>query len=108
MKKFRFLFLGLIFLGIVVSSFIYISQPVHTQEIKPVDQGITITDLTIKEDHEVLKVDITFPLIQGVKDKQVEKKINQIIREDILNFKNQLQMGSEEYLQSATRMKNGR
>ena len=101
MKKLLFLFLGLIFLGIVVSSFIYVSMPVQAQETKPIDQEITITEQTIKEDHEAFKVDITFPLVQGVKDKQVEKKINQIIREDILNFKNQLKTESEEYLQSA-------
>jgi len=100
-KKSFFLFLPLIFLGLMASSFIYTSVLVQAQETKPIDQEITITDLTIKENHEILKVDITFPLVQGVKDKQVEKKINQIIREDILNFKNQLQTESEEYLQSA-------
>jgi len=101
MKKTFFLFLRLIFLGIITSSFIYMSVLVQAQETKPIDQEITITDKIIKEDHEVLKVDMTFPLVQGVKDKQVEEKINQIIREDILNFKNQLQTESEEYLQSA-------
>jgi len=101
MKKLLFLFLGLIFLGIVVSSFIYVSMPVQAQETKPINQEITITDLTIKEDHEALEVNIVFPLVQDVKDKQVEEKINQIIQEDILNFKNQLQTESEEYLQSA-------
>ena len=101
MKKLLFLFLGLIFLRIVVSSFIYVSMPVQAQETKPINQGITITDLTIKEDHEALEVNIVFPLVQDVKDKQVEEKINQIIQEDILNFKNQLQTESEEYLQSA-------
>lgn len=101
MKKYLFLFLPLIFLGIAVSSFIYVSVPIQAQETKPINQEITITDLTIKEDHEALEVNILFPLVQDVKDKQVEEKINQIIREDILNFKNQLQTESEEYLQSA-------
>ena len=101
MKKLLFLFLPLIFLGLMISSFIYLSAPIQAQETKLMAQEITITDMVIKEDHEALKVDIVFPLVQGVKDKQVEEKINQIIREDILNFKNQLQTESEEYLQSA-------
>jgi len=101
MKKLLFLFLGLIFLGIAVSSFIYVSVPIQAQETKPINQEITITDLTIKENHEALEVNIVFPLVQDVKNKQVEEKINQIIQEDILNFKNQLQTESEEYLQSA-------
>jgi len=101
MKKLFFLFLRLIFLGIIVSAFIYTTTLAQAKEIKPIDQEIIITDLAIKEDHEALKVDMLFPLVQGMKGKQVEEKINQIIQEDILNFKNQLQTESEEYLQSA-------
>jgi hypothetical protein len=101
MKKIFLLFLKLIFLGIAASSFIYINVPIQSQEIKPISQEITITDIKIKEDHEALKVDMVFPLIQGIKDMQVEEKINQTIKKDVLNFKNQLQTESEEYLQSA-------
>jgi len=85
----------------MISTFIYTPVLVQAQENKPIDQEITITDLAIKEDHEALKVDMVFPLIQGMKDKQVEEKINQIIQEEILNFKNRLQAESEGYLQSA-------
>ena len=103
MKKSFFLFCRLIFLGlgIVASSFIYTSVLVQAQETKPITQEITITDLVIKEDREALKVDIVFPLVQGIKDKQVEEKINQTIQKDVLNFKEMLQTESEEYLQGA-------
>jgi len=101
MKKSFFLFLPLIFLGIVASSFVYTSVLVQAQETKPITQEITITDLVIKEDREALKVDIVFPLVQGIKDKQVEEKINQTIQKDVLNFKEMLQTESEEYLQGA-------
>lgn len=101
MKKPFFLFLRLIFLGIAASSFIYASVLVQAQETKLVGQEIIITDLVIKEDHEALKVDIVFPLVQGIKDKQVEEKINQIIQKDVLNFKEILQTESEKYLQGA-------
>ena len=74
---------------------------VQAQETKPINQEITITDLAIKEDHEALKVDMVFPLVQGVKDKQVEEKVNQTIQKDVLNFKEMLQTESEEYLQGA-------
>ncbi|HZK40793.1 MAG TPA: hypothetical protein VFC91_04420 [Atribacterota bacterium] len=80
MKKLLFLFLRLIFLGITLCTFIYTPVLAQTQEIKPIDQEITITDLVIKEDQEALKVDMVFPLVQGMKDKQVEEKINQIIQ----------------------------
>ncbi len=97
-----FLFLRLIFLGIIANVFIYTTVLVaQVQEIKPIDQEITITDLVIKEDQEALKVDMVFPLVQGMKDKRVEEKINQIIQKDILNFKNQLQAESEDYLKLA-------
>ena len=101
MKKLFFLLLRLIFLGIMASSFIYASVLVQAQETKPIDQEITIADLVIKEDHEALKVDMVFPLVQGIKDKRVEEKINQIIQKDILNFKEMLQTESEKYLQGA-------
>ena len=101
MKKLFFLFLRLIFLGITASSFIYASVLVQAQETKPIDQEITIADLVIKEDHEDLKVDMVFPLVQGIKDKQVEEKINQTIQKDVLNFKEMLQTESEKYLQGA-------
>ena len=102
MKKLFFLFLRLFFLGIIANVFIYTTVLVaQVQEIKPIDQEITITDLVIKEDQEALKVDMVFPLVQGMKDKRVEEKINQIIQKDILNFKNQLQSESEDYLKLA-------
>lgn len=101
MKKLLFLFFRLIFLGIIASSFIYASVLVQAQETKPISQEITITDLVIKEDHEALKVDMVFPLVQGVKDKQVEEKINQTIQKDVLNFKEMLKTESEKYLQGA-------
>jgi len=93
-KKLFFLFLRLIFLGIMASTFIYTTVLVQAQEI-------TITDMVIKEDREALKVDMVFPLVQGVKDKQVEEKINQTIKKDVLNFKEMLQTESEKYLQGA-------
>ena len=101
MKKLLFLFFRLIFLGIIASSFIYASVLVQAQETKPISQEITITDLVIKEDHKALKVDMVFPLVQGVKDKQVEEKINQTIQKDVLNFKEMLKTESEKYLQGA-------
>jgi len=101
MKKSFFLFLRLIFLGIMASTFIYTTVLVQAQENKSMAQEITITDMVIKEDHEALKVDMVFPLVQGVKDKRVEKKINQTIQKDVLNFKEMLQTESEEYLQGA-------
>jgi hypothetical protein len=85
----------------MISIFNYTTILAQTQEIKPIDQEITITDLVIEEEQEALKVDMVFPLVQGLKDKQVEEKINQIIQEEIINFKNQLQTESEEYLKSA-------
>ncbi len=101
MKKPFFSFLRLIFLGIAASSFIYVSVLVQAQETKSIGQEIIITDLVIKEDHEALKVDMVFPLVQGIKDKQVEEKINQTIQKDVLNFKEMLLTESEKYLQDA-------
>jgi len=101
MKKLFFLFCRLIFLVIMASTFIYTTVLVQAQETKSMAQEITITDLVIKEDHEALKVDIAFPLIQGIKDKQIEEKINQTIQKDVFNFKEKLQTQSEEYLQGA-------
>ncbi len=101
MKKLFFLFLRLIFLGIMASTFIYTAVLVQSQEVKPISQEITITDLVIKEDHEALKVDMVFPLVHGIKNKQVEEKINQTIQKDVLNFKEMLQTESEKYLQGA-------
>ena len=85
----------------MASTFIYTIVLVQAQETKSMAQEITITDLVIKEDHKALKVDIVFPLVQGIKDKQVEEKINQTIQKDVLNFKEMLQTYSEEYLQGA-------
>ena len=101
MKKLFFLFLILIFLGIMASAFIYTTVLAQSKEVKPTSQKLSITDLVIKEDHEALKVDMVFPLVQGIKDKQVEEKINQTIQKDVLNFKEMLQTESEKYLQGA-------
>jgi len=101
MKKMFFLFLRLIFLGIMASILIYTNVLVQAQETKPMAQEITITDLVIKEDYEALNVDMVFPLVQGIKDKRVEERINQTIQKDVLNFKEMWQTESEKYLQGA-------
>ncbi|MEA3453954.1 MAG: DUF3298 and DUF4163 domain-containing protein [Candidatus Caldatribacteriota bacterium] len=101
MKKLFFLFLRLIFLGIMASIFIYMNVLVQAQETKTMAQEITITDLVIKEDYEALNVDMVFPLVQGIKDKRVEERINQTIQKDVLNFKEMWQTESEKYLQGA-------
>lgn len=95
-------FLELVFLLVVVlviSGFIY--TRVGAQENKVIAQEITISDLVIKEDYEALEVDITIPVILGLKDKKIEEEINHTIKEDILNFKYRIQTESEEYLQEA-------
>ena len=100
MKK--LFFLALVFLVavvVVISSLIYMI--VIAQENKVIAQEITISDIVIKEDYEVLEVDITIPVIQGLEDKKIEEEINQTIKEDILNFKYRIQTESEEYLQEA-------
>ncbi len=92
--------LELVFLIVVlISGFIYMS--VMSQENKLIAQGITISDLVIKEDYEALEVGITIPTIQGLEDKKIEEEINQTIQDDILNFKYRIQTESEEYLQEA-------
>ena len=101
MKKLFFLFLILIFLGIMASTFIYTTVLAQSKEVKPTSQKLSITDLVIKGDHEALKVDMVFPLVQGVKDTQIEEKINQTIQKDVHNFKEMLQTESEKYLQGA-------
>ena len=101
MKKMFFLFLRLIFLGIMASILIYTNVLVQAQETKPMAQEITITDLVIKEDYEALNVDMVFPLVQGIKDKRVGERINQTIQKDVLNFKEMWQTESEKYLQGA-------
>jgi len=90
MKK--LILLELIF-GLIIATILnnFVSIVVIAQEI-------TIYDSVIKEDYAALKVDITFPVIQGLKNKQIEKNINQTIQQDIFNFKNELWIESEEYL----------
>jgi len=74
---------------------------VLTQESKEVNQKLTVSDLKICEEHEAINIDMVIPVIEGMKDKQVEKKINQLIQEYAYNFKEELQIGSEEYLKEA-------
>jgi len=85
----------------MASILIYTNVLVQAQETKPMAQEITITDLVIKEDYEALNVDMVFPLVQGIKDKRVEERINQTIQKDVLNFKEMWQTESEKYLQGA-------
>lgn len=102
MKKLFLLELELVFLIVIVvvtSGFIYMN--VMAQEDRLITQGITISDIVIKEDYEALEVDITIPVIQGLADKKIEEKMNQIIQDNILNFKYRIQTESEEYLQEA-------
>ena len=98
MKK-LFLLESVFLIVVVISGFIYMS--VMSQENKLIAQGITISDLVIKEDYEALEVDITIPTVQGLEDKKIEEEINQTIQDDILNFKYRIQTESEEYLQEA-------
>lgn len=91
--------LAVITMFMLISGFI--SECVMAQENKFIGQEIIISDVVIKEDYEALKVEITFPGIQGLENKSVEEKINQDIQKDILHFKDELLAESEEYLKLA-------
>ena len=86
---------------IVMTIFLNVNNMVLTQESKEVNQKLTVSDLKICEEHEAINIDMVIPVIEGMKDKQVEKKINQLIQEYAYNFKEELQIGSEEYLKGA-------
>ena len=93
---------NLIFIfSIVMTIFLNVNNMVLTQESKEVNQKLTVSDLKICEEHEAINIDMVIPVIEGMKDKQVEKKINQLIQEYAYNFKEELQIGSEEYLKGA-------
>ena len=86
---------------IVMTIFLNVNNMVLTQESKEVNQKLTVSDLKICEEHEAINIDMVIPVIEGMEDKQVEKKINQLIQEYAYNFKEELQIGSEEYLKGA-------
>ncbi len=93
---------NLIFIfSIVMTIFLNVNNMVLTQESKEVNQKLTVSDLKICEEHEAINIDMVIPVIEGMEDKQVEKKINQLIQEYAYNFKEELQIGSEEYLKGA-------
>ena len=86
---------------IVMTIFLNVNNMVLTQESKEVNQKLTVSDLKICEEYEAINIDMVIPVIEGMEDKQVEKKINQLIQEYAFNFKEELQIGSEEYLRDA-------
>ena len=89
----------LVIVVVVASSSIFTG--VIAQEDRFVIQNITISDKVIKEDYEVLEVDIVIPVIYCLKDKKIEEEINQAIQDNILDFKYRIQTESEGYLQLA-------
>ena len=86
---------------IILTVFLSMGEMVLAQENTGVNQKLTVSDLKICEEHEAINIDMVIPVIEGMKDKQVEKKINQLIQEYAFNFKEELQIGSEEYLKEA-------
>ena len=74
---------------------------VLTQENKEVNQKLTVNDLKIREEHEGISVDMVIPVIEGMKNKEVEKIINQLLQKDAFSFKEELQIDSEKYLKGA-------
>lgn len=74
---------------------------VLTQESKGMNQNLVVNDLKIRKEYEGLNVDMVIPVIEGMKDKEAEKKINQLLQKDAFNFKEELQIDSEEYLKGA-------
>lgn len=86
---------------IVMIIFLNTENMVLTQESKEVNQELAVNDLNIREEHEGINVNMIIPVIEGMKDKEVEKKINQLLQKDAFDFKEELQIDSEEYLKGA-------
>ncbi|GAB4112836.1 MAG: hypothetical protein Kow00103_03310 [Candidatus Caldatribacteriota bacterium] len=70
--------------------------------IKTIAQEVTISEMIKKEDYETLKVDFIIPVIQGLKNQEIEKKINQIILNNILDFKTKIEKDLKEYYSKTT------
>ena len=98
MKK---LFNLILLFFITINVFLSIDEMVLAQEDKEINQKITICDLKIREELEAINIDMAIPVIEGMKDKQVEDKINQLIQEYAFNFKKELCTESDEYLKDA-------
>jgi len=86
---------------IVMTIFLNVNNMVLTQENKEVNQKLTVNDLKIREEHEGISVDMVIPVIEGMKNKEVEKIINQLLQKDAFSFKEELQIDSEKYLKGA-------
>ncbi|QGU93894.1 DUF4163 domain-containing protein [Clostridium bovifaecis] len=61
---------------------------------------IVIKDELISKD-DLIEVNLQIPVIKGLKDIQLQEKINSIFREDILSFKNEIEEMAKEYSDQA-------
>lgn len=77
-----------------IISFQTILMPAGGGDIQPsteieasITDTIMVTELSLKEDNPWLKSDLNIPVVSGLKDKNLEEKINDIFKVDALKFK---------------------
>lgn len=63
-----------------------------SKTLKPVK----VSDKNVKYSNEKMEVDLKIPVISELKDKNIEKKINDKIEKDILSFKEEIEKTAEE------------
>lgn len=62
---------------------------------------INITTKEIKSKSEELEVDLKIPVISGLDDMKIEKQINDTFEKHIVDFKNEIEEGSKEFIKEA-------
>lgn len=71
----------------------------------PAKEAVTVDTKQVQSQDEVLEVDLKVPVLTGLKDKDVEERINRDLEKKILDFKDGVGQDAQEY--AAEMKKNG-
>lgn len=72
---------------------------VNTQSIASKNSSINITSKDVNTKDELTEIDLKIPVVSGLKDLNLQKKINSMFEKDAISFKNEIEEMAKEYFE---------
>jgi hypothetical protein len=99
---------SLFFIGTVIASPASAESPatmLPAEAVTAITQDSQITFEVIKEKHDVVEIDITYPVISGLTDADFQEQLNYFIKKQVIYSMDLIEMQADEFVQEAK--KNG-
>lgn len=83
--------------NVAALNFLYARESISRNILPSTNNNVTLTLKQIKDKKEYINEDLRIPILNGIKNRKIQNKINTSLQDDVMEFKRQMEEAAEEY-----------